>query len=251
MDQEPNTTPNQTPGTQFTPPAGNAQPGPQPPLPPQPQPPVQPASQPQFDAPAPSPQPSLPPQPSQPSNGKKKIWLTIGVVVVVLIIAALLFIFLGKKKDDTSANKNTNTSATSNTTGSTTPGNASTSDKFTKYDVKDVTGIQYSVLFYKDAKPQVKNNLTYLIGGDANAQSSVYLTPGSTAGSQADCTSAGLTPTTMKINGKQTTVCYTSGNLVYMGFTTVNGVIMRVNVAAQKGISIEDAKTILESITFK
>jgi len=249
MDQEPNTTPNSTPGTQFTPSAGGPQPSPQP-LQPQPQLPPHPQPQQPFGAPTPPSQPQFQPQPPQ-SNGKKKLLVIISIIVAVLIIGAVLFLVLGKKKDDTGANKNTNTSANTGSNTSNTTTGTSTADKFTKYDVKDVSGIQYSVLFYKDAKPAAKNSLTYLIAGDTGAQSSVYLTPGNVSGTQADCTSAHLTPTTMKINGQQTVVCYAAGNVVYMAFTSVNGVIMRVNVAGQKGISMDDAKTILESITFK
>lgn len=188
-----------------------------------------------------------------PQNNKKKLLAILGVVAVIVVVGIILFVMMGNKKDDKSSsdNKTTTSNSGTNTNDNANTGNNNASDKFTKYDVKDTTGIQYSVSFYKGAKPLEKNSLSYLIAGDEGSQTSVFLSPATASGSKEECTTSGLEATTATINGQSTTVCYQKDNTVYLAFTTVNGVLVRVNVAGQKGISVDDAKAIMESVSFK
>jgi len=180
-----------------------------------------------------------------PKNNKAVLWIS--VVVAVLVVIGVVVFFMnrsGDKKED--SNNKTTTTSSNNKSDSSDNNSASTNSKFEKYDVKDPLG-DYSVSFYKGATTLDKNSLHYLISGTQGSQISTYLSLGSAG--ELDC--QGAPSTTMNIAGQSIKVCYQPDNKVYSGQLSVKGVSTRVNVAGQKSVSMEDAKAILESFSFK
>lgn len=179
------------------------------------------------------------PTPPELPTTKKKGMLIAAAVVVVAILGIVTFAMMNSNKD---SGKTTNSSPSSDS-------NSKTSDsKFQNYDVTDkTTGIVFSVSFYKDAAVTEKNGRTFLTVGEEGSQSSIYLGAGKEG--VIDC---GDGPsTTMRLNGESTTICYKSDNKQYGGYVTTNGMTVQLNLAGQKAISMDEAKTIMESATFK
>lgn len=184
--------------------------------------------------------PTTPITPAEPPKSKQNTLMIAVVVVVLLIIGVVAYIMLSSSKD---------TSKSSNSSDSTSNNNGSnpTSDKYQKYTVTDKpSGITFSVSFYKDAKVEEKNNRTYLNSGEAGSMYSVYL--GVATGDKIDC--GEVSTTTMKLGGESTTVCYDSDNTQYAGYAKAKNGLVKINLAGQKPISLDDAKTIMESVTF-
>jgi hypothetical protein len=181
--------------------------------------------------------------PTEPPQGKKTGLMVAIVVVVVIILGVLAFALLGSDKKDDSKNSSSSSSSSNSSSKESTP----TDGKFQKYDVTDnATGLKFSVSFFKGAKSEEKNGRTFLTVGETGSLNSVYL--GSAAEGKIDC---GNSPSeTMKLAGESTTVCYTSDKTQYVGHAKTNSGTFRLNVAGQKAISIEDAKAIIESVTF-
>ena len=171
----------------------------------------------------------------QPKNNKTG--LIIAVVVAVLVILGIVF-FVKQSSD----NKDRSPSNSSNSKS-----NDATSDTFQKYDVTDKsTGTTFSVSFYKGAAVAEKNGHTFLNVGEEGSMSSVYL--GVATEDKIDC---GNSPSaTMRLNGESTAVCYMSDYTQYAGYANTKSGMVKINLAGQKPISMEDAKAILESITF-
>jgi hypothetical protein len=210
---------------------------------------------PQQQQPNPNPQYTAPvtPDGSQNSNSnqftptespkpKKNGLLVIGIIVAVIIVAVVAVLAMGSdKKDDTSKISNSNSSSNSN-------GDTANASALQKYDVTDKkTGAKYSVLFYKDATVTDKNGYTYLISGELGSQRSITVVATQDTG-KIDC--QGSESTTMTLVGQSTTVCYKSDNTRYAGNGTSKNTGFQLSLAGQKAISMEDAKAILESITF-
>jgi len=180
----------------------------------------------------------------EPKNNKVLLWVSIAIVVLIVIGLIVFFMMRsGDKKEDTA--KSTGNSSTSSSSSSK-DNSAATNSKFEQYDVKDPLG-EYSVSFYKHATTLNKNGLLYLIAGEQGSQTSAYLSLGE--GNEIDC--QGSPSTTMKLAGQSAKVCYREDGLVYSGQISVKGVATRVNVAGQQKVSMEDAKAILESFSFK
>lgn len=190
------------------------------------------------DTPPSTPQPPVSPiTPTEPPKNKKNMLFVVVAVVVIAILGAIVFTMLNSNKNNGGAN---NSAPNGNTTNP-------TSDKFQKYDVTDkLTGAKFSVSFFKDAKVEEKNGRTYLNSGPMGSMYSVYL--GVATGDKIDC---GSTPsTTMKLSGQSTTVCYDSDNSQYAGYAKTKDGMVKINLAGQKAVSMEDAKAIMESVTF-
>lgn len=183
--------------------------------------------------------------PAGPSSGNKTGLIAAIVVVVVVILGVIAFAMMNSgKKDDSSNNTNNNSTGT----GSNTNNSTANSDKYQKYDVTDKpTGLTFSVSFYKDAKVEERNGRTYLNSGEAGSMHSVYL--GAATGDKIDC---GDSPTTtMRLTGEATSVCYKSDNTQYAGYAKTKSGPIKINLAGQKAISLDEAKAIMESVSFK
>lgn len=182
--------------------------------------------------------------PSEPPKGNdnKNLFTILAVVVAIIILGVIAFaVYNGSKKD-------TKDSSTNNTNTSTTNNNADqSSDKYQKYEVTDVpSGRTFSVQFYKDARVEQTNGRTYLNSGESGSLYSVYL--GVATGDTLDC---GNSPTTtMTLGSESTTVCYDSDGTQYAGYAKTNSGLVKINLAGQQPISLEEAKTIMESVTF-
>lgn len=179
---------------------------------------------------------------NEPPKAKKTGLLVAIIVAVVVIIGAVAFAMMNSDKKDGS-NKNTTNNSNTNT-GSSNPDTS----KYQSYDVTDkVTGQKFSVLFYKDAAVEEKNGRTYLNVGETGSMRSVYL--GVATGDKIDC---GESPkTTMKVaGGESSDVCYMSDNTQYAGYAMSKAGLVKVNLAGQKAISMDEAKAILESVSF-
>lgn len=185
-----------------------------------------------------SPQPPVSPiTPTEPPKNNKNMLIVVVAVVVIAIVGAIAFTMMNNGK---------NNSTTPNTTNGDTTNPVS--DKFQKYDVTDKqSGAAFSVSFYKDAKVEEKNSRTYLNSGELGSMYSIYL--GVVTGDKIDCGST--ESTTMKLSGESTTVCYESDNSQYAGYAKTKSGMAKINLAGQKAISMEDAKAIMESVSFK
>jgi hypothetical protein len=184
-----------------------------------------------------SPQPPVSPITPEPPKNNKNMLIVVAAVVVVAILGAIAFTMMNSNKD---TSNNSNPSSNNNTSNP-------VSDKFQKYDVTDKqSGVSFSASFYKDAKVEEKNNRTYLNSGETGSMYSLYL--GAATADKIDC---GSTPsTTMKLSGESTTVCYASDNSQYAGYAKTKDGAVKINLAGQKTISMEDAKAIMESVSF-
>ena len=189
-------------------------------------------------------QPSNPQSPTPPAESpknKKNMLIIAAVIAVVVILGVVVFAMLGANKNgDSKSSDNSNSTSNSKTT---TPD----SSKYQRYDVTDKpSGVAFSVYFYKDAKVEEKNGRTYLNSGEAGSMFSVYL--GVATGDKIDCGKSSTT--TMRLGGESTTVCYESGNTQYAGYAKAKSGAVKINLAGQQAISLDDAKTIMESVTF-
>ncbi len=185
------------------------------------------------------------PSPQQPPQGKKTGLMIAIAVIVLIVIGAVAFALMGsdKKADDKATNNSANNSATNGSENS-----AAIPANMQKYDVTDkVSGLTFSVSFYKNAKVEEKNSRTYLNEGEMGSMHSVFL--GVATGDKIDCGKAGST--TMKLGGESTTVCYDSDNTQYAGYAKAKSGMVKINLAGQKAISLDDAKAIMESVSFK
>lgn len=185
--------------------------------------------------------PQTPPTPAEPPKNKKSLIITIVTVAVLVIIGVIVFAILSSNKNNTSTYDAPSSSPSNNGSSSEAP------SKYQKYSVTDkVSGATFSVLFYKDAKVEEKSGRTYLNSGEAGSMFSVYL--GVATGDKIDC---GNSPTTtMKLTGESTTVCYAADNTQYAGYAKTKTGAIKINLAGQTPISIDDAKAIMESVTF-
>lgn len=165
--------------------------------------------------------------------------LIIAIVIAALVIlGGIAFAMLGSGNDN--KNNNSNSTAPSENT-------PPVSDKYQKYEVTDKpSGVTFSVSFYKDAKVEEKNGRTYLNSGEAGSMYSVYL--GVATGDKIDCGKSSTT--TMRLGGESTTVCYQADNTQYAGYAKTKSGAVKINLAGQKAISLDEAKTIMESVTF-
>lgn len=186
--------------------------------------------------------PQPPMTPTEPPKSNKNMLIAVAAVIVVAIIGVVVFMMLGSNKD-TSNNSNTNTPGSS--PSSQAP--AQDSGKYQKYSVTDKpSGVTFNVSFYKDAKVEEKNGRTYLNSGEAGSMYSVYL--GVATGDKIDCGKSATT--TMRLGGESSTVCYMADNTQYAGYAKAKNGYVKINLAGQKAISMEEAKTIMESVTF-
>lgn len=178
--------------------------------------------------------------PTEPPKNKKTGLIVAAVVAAVVVLGVILFVVLGSgKKED--SNKTTNNSSSSSSS------DTASSGKYQKYDVTDkTTNLQFSVSFYKGAKVEEQNSRTYLNAGEEGSLTSVYL--GAAKEGKIDC--EGSPDTTMRLNGQASTICYKSDNTRYAGYVTVDNMTVRLNIAGQKAISMDEAKAIIESVTF-
>jgi len=179
-----------------------------------------------------------------PKKNKVLLWISIIITILIIIIGIALFMNRANDKKDDSGNKTADTS--SNSKKESDSNDVATNSKFEKYEVQDPIA-NYSVSFYKGATTLDKNSLHYLIAGDEGSQTSAYISLGTSG--ELDC--QGTPSTTMNVAGQSIKVCYQQDNKIYSGQLAVKGVATRVNVAGQKSVSMEDAKTILESFSFK
>lgn len=185
--------------------------------------------------------PQQPNNNAQPEPQNKRNLLIIGAIVaVVVIVGVIIFAILSSSKDNNKSTNNSESTSTSNT-------KSPASDKYQTYNVTDkLTGVAFSASFYKDAKVEEKNGRTYLNSGETGSMFSLYL--GVASGDKIDC---GETPTTtMRLAGESTTICYTSDNTQYAGYAKTKNGAVKINLAGQKPISMDDAKAIMESVTF-
>ena len=184
--------------------------------------------------------PQMPPTPTEPPKNKTPIIIALAIIAVLVIIGVIVFAMMGSNKTPTPQNNDSSSSSTSDNS-------VQNSDKYQKYNVTDkVSGATFSVLFYKDAKVEEKNGRTYLNSGEAGSMFSVYL--GVATGDKIDCGSSSTT--TMKLSGESTTVCYAADNMQYAGYAKTKTGTVKINLAGQTPISMEEAKTIMESVTF-
>ena len=181
------------------------------------------------------------PQPSaEPPKSKNTLLIVAAVIAIVLILGGIVFAIMGMG----SSSKNSNNTSNSNSSNENTP---PASSNYQKYDVTDKpSGVTFSVSFYKDAKVEEKNGRTYLNSGEAGSMYSFYL--GVASGDKIDC---GKSPTTtMNLGGESTTVCYQADNTQYAGYAKTKSGAVKINLAGQKAISMDEAKTIMESAKF-
>lgn len=181
------------------------------------------------------------PQPSiEPPKSKNTMLIVAAIVAVVLILGGIAFAMIGM------GNNSKNSSNTSNSNSSN-EGTPPASSNYQKYDVTDKpSGVAFSVSFYKNAKVEEKNGRTYLNSGEAGSMYSVYL--GVATGDKIDCGKSATT--TMRLGGESSTVCYMADNTQYAGYAKAKNGYVKINLAGQKAISMEEAKTIMESVTF-
>lgn len=188
-------------------------------------------------------QPSSSPAPLPPTGptGGKKTGLIIAVVAAMVVVGAVMaFVLPGMNKKDGS---DTGTKPSPSSAANATPDPA----KYSKFSVTDKqTGIVFGVYFYKDAKVEEKNGRTYLNSGSEGSMKSVYL--GVATGSQIDCGKSSTT--TMRLGGESTTVCYMADYTQYAGYAKTKTGSAKINLAGQKPISMDEAKTIMESVSF-
>ncbi len=185
-----------------------------------------------------SPQPPL--TPSEPPKNKKNMLVIAIVVAAIVIISAIAFALYSSNKGSGDKNNDSTSTSTSNTANP-------DSDKYQKYDVTDApSGVNFSVFFYKDAKVEEQNGRTYLNSGETGSMHSVYL--GVATSETIDCGESATT--TMKLSGESTTVCYDSDNTQYAGYAKAKDGLVKINLAGQKPISLDEAKAIMESVTF-
>jgi len=181
-----------------------------------------------------------------PKNKKALLWGVIVVIVLIVIGIVVFFMNRSDNKKEDSTTKTTNSSTSNSTNSGSSNSTSAANGKFEKYDVTDPLG-NYSVSFYKGATTLDKNSLHYLVAGAEGSQTSAYISLGS--GTEIDC--QGSPSTTMNVAGQSIKVCYREDGKVYSGQLAVKGVATRVNVAGQQRVSMEDAKAILESFSFK
>lgn len=178
------------------------------------------------------------PTPTEPPKAKKTGLIVAAIVVVVAILGIVAFVMMNSNKEDSGKTANNNSGSNTNANDT----------KFQNYDVTDkVTGIVFSVSFYKGASATEKNGRTFLTAGEEGSQTSVYL--GSGKQGKIDCGNA--PSTTMRLNGESTTVCYKEDGTQYGGYVTTKGMTVQLNLAGQKPVSMDEAKTIMEGVTFK
>lgn len=176
--------------------------------------------------------------PSEPPKRNKNMLIIAIVIAALVILGGIAFAMLGSGNDN--KNNNSNSTAPSENT-------PPVSDKYQKYEVTDKpSGVTFSVSFYKDAKVEEKNGRTYLNSGEAGSMYSVYL--GVATGDKIDCGKSSTT--TMRLGGESTTVCYQADNTQYAGYAKTKSGAVKINLAGQKAISLDEAKTIMESVTF-
>lgn len=187
-----------------------------------------------------NPQPS--PAPTEPSTSKTPLIIAIVVIAALVIIGIIVFTILGaNNKTDSNTSSSASTSQNSNSDSNPNP------DKYQKYSVTDkVSGATFSVLFYKNAKVEEKNGRTYLNSGEAGSMYSVYL--GVATGDKIDCGNSSTTK--MTLTGESTTVCYAADNTQYAGYAKTKTGAIKINLAGQTAISMDEAKTIMESVSF-
>lgn len=187
---------------------------------------------------APDPNSNPQPTPTEPSKAKKTGIIVAIAVVVVAVLGIGAFVMMNSNKDNSSKTANNNSDSNANTNNT----------KFQNYDVTDkVTGIVFSVSFYKGASAAEKNGRTFLTAGEEGSQTSVYLG----AGKQGSIDCGNAPSTTMRLNGESTTVCYKEDGTQYGGYVTTKGMTVQLNLAGQKPVSMDEAKTIMEGVTFK
>ncbi|HYG83905.1 MAG TPA: hypothetical protein VD907_03440 [Verrucomicrobiae bacterium] len=182
-----------------------------------------------------------PQTPGEPSKNKKTMLIVV-VIAAIVILGVIVFALMNQNKGTDTGNRDPRPTPTNNDNN-----NTPDTGKYQKYSVTDKpSGVAFSVSFYKDAKVEEKNGHTYLNHGEVGSMHSVYL--GAASGDKIDC---GDSPTTtMQLGGESTTVCYAEDNTRYAGYAkTTNGTV-QLNLAGQKAISMEDAKAIMESVTF-
>ena len=178
-----------------------------------------------------------PSTPSESPKSNRTVLIVIAIIVVLGILGGVAFAMFSSGKD--TSKETTNNSSNENT--------APVSDKYQKYSVTDKpSGVAFSVSFYKDAKVEELNGRTYLNSGEKGSMYSIYL--GAATGDKIDCGESATT--TMTLGGKSTTVCYKSDNTQYAGYATTKSSMVKINLAGQKPISMDEAKTIMESVTF-
>ncbi|HEX8763456.1 MAG TPA: hypothetical protein VF733_06925 [Candidatus Saccharimonadales bacterium] len=180
--------------------------------------------------------------PSEPPKSKKTGVLAIIIIAVVLALGFVVFAIIGPDKKDNTDSTNNNSSSSTESDNKTTD-----SSKYQKYDVTDkVTGQKFSVSFYKNAAAEEKNGRTYLTANDGGTLYSVYL--GAATGDKIDCGNSKTT--TMSLTDESTTVCYLEDNTQYAGYATSKSGKVKINLAGQKAISLDEAKAIMESVSF-
>lgn len=185
-----------------------------------------------------NPQAPLPPAEEPPKN-KNTMLIIAAIVAAVIILGGIAFAIMGMGNT-----KSSTTTSNSNSSNESTP---PASSNYQKYDVTDKpSGVTFSVSFYKDARVEEKNGRTYLNSGETGSMYSVYL--GVATGEKIDCGEASTT--TMQLSGESTVVCYESNNTQYAGYAKTKSGKVKINLAGQKAISMDEAKTIMESVTF-
>ena len=190
--------------------------------------------------PTPTPDVNTPQPSSEPPKSKNTMLIVAAIIAVVLVLGGIAFAMIGMNNDS----KNTNNTSNQNSSNENTP---PASSNYQKYDVTDKSnGVTFSVSFYKDAKVEEKNGRTYLNSGETGSMYSFYL--GVATGDKIDC---GKSPTTtMNLGGESTTVCYQADNTQYAGYAKTKNGAVKINLAGQKAISMDEAKTIMESAKF-
>lgn len=184
--------------------------------------------------------PQIPPTPTEPPKNKTPIIIALAIIAALVIVGVVVFAIMGSNKAPTTNNDSSSSPSTSDNS-------TQNSDKYQKYSVTDkVSGATFSVMFYKDAKVEEKSGRTYLNSGEAGSMFSVYL--GVATGDKIDCGNSSTT--TMKLSGESTTVCYAADKMQYAGYAKTKTGTIKINLAGQTPISIEEAKTIMESVTF-
>lgn len=175
----------------------------------------------------------------------KKTGLMIAIIAAVVILVGIVIFAMTRSNKDDSNSSNTGNSDTSANEGSNS--NAIDSNKYQKYEVADTaSGATFSIAFYKDAKVEEKKGRTFLNAGETGSMYSVYL--GTVTGDKIDC--ADSPSTTMKLGGESTKVCYMADNTHYIGYVKTKSGLSELNLAGQQAINADDAKAIMESVSF-